>query len=697
MRKLSFVLLTSVLYTACNNPMIYPETNKDNTSDVYYGTEVKDPYRWLEDDYSKETMDWVARQNKFTQAYLGNITNREGIKARLTELWNYERYSVPFTKGGKTYYYKNDGTQNQSVLYQLKEGNDVEVLNPNKFSTDGTVALGAASFSKDGNYVAYEISSAGSDWHEIKIKDLITGELLNETISWVKFSGIAWQGNGFYYSRYNAPVEGDEYSGKNEFHKVFYHELNTDASDDVLIFEDTANAQRNFYATTNKSQNAVLVYGANSTSGRSLHIKRDKWKAFKTFDAGFNFEYDLVHTEGSIFYFLSNNNAPNNKIITIDVESKEPIFLDFVGEHESVLVDAKKVDNGFVLLYTENVVSKLYLVDDFGENKTAITLPGDGTISSLEFNEEEGNLYFAFENYTQPNSIYKLNLTDLSVVPFRTPKVDFNASDFVTKQVFYSSKDGTKIPMFITHKRGVKLTGDNPTFLYAYGGFNISINPNFKNYMSVFLENGGVYAVANIRGGSEYGETWHEQGTQFNKQNVFDDFITAAEYLIDENYTNSKKLAVHGRSNGGLLIGAVMTQRPDLFKVCLPGVGVLDMLRYHQFTIGWAWAGDYGRSDDNIAHFKNLYHYSPLHNVKQKEYPATLITTGDHDDRVVPAHSFKFAAALQEKQQGNNPVLIRIDVNAGHGAGKPISKQIDEWSDVWSFVFHHLDMEIKKN
>jgi len=677
--------------------MIYPETKKDNTSDVYYGTEVNDPYRWLEDDYSKETMDWVTRQNKFTQAYLGEISNREVIKERLTELWNYERYSVPFTKGGKTYYYKNDGTQNQSVLYQLKAGKEVEILNPNKFSTDGTVALGAASFSKDGNYVAYEISSAGSDWHEIKIMNLTTGELLKETITWVKFSGIAWQRNGFYYSRYNAPVEGDEYSGKNEFHKVYYHELNTDASEDVLIFEDTANAQRNFYATTNKNQNAVLVYGANSTSGRALHIKQDKWKAFKTFDAGFNFEYDLVHNEGSIFYFLSNNNAANNKIITVDVEAKEPLFEDFIAEEASVLVDAKKVANGFVLLYTEDVVSKLYMVDENGENKQAIDLPGKGAISSLEYSEDEGVVYFAFENYTQPNSIYQLNLSTLQVSAFKTPRVDFNSTDYVTKQVFYTSKDGTKIPMFITHKRGVKLTGDNPTFLYAYGGFNISINPNFKNYMSVFLENGGVYAVANIRGGSEYGEAWHEQGTQFNKQNVFDDFIAGAEYLISENYTNKNKLAVHGRSNGGLLIGAVMTQRPDLFQVCLPGVGVLDMLRYHQFTIGWAWAGDYGRSDDNIAHFKNLYRYSPLHNVKQKEYPATLITTGDHDDRVVPAHSFKFAATLQENQQGNNPVLIRIDVNAGHGAGKPVAKQIDEWTDVWSFVFHHLGMEIKKN
>lgn len=676
--------------------MTYPETKKDNTSDVYYGTEVKDPYRWLEDDYSKETMDWVERQNDFTQSYLGKLTHREAIKNRLTQLWNYERFSVPFNKGGKTYYYKNDGTQNQSVLYELIDGKEIEILNPNTFSEDGTVALGAASFSKDGNYLAYELSSAGSDWHEIKILDLNTGSLLDETISWVKFSGIAWQGNGFYYSRYNAPSEGDEYSGKNEFHKVYYHVLNTDASEDQLIFEDKENAQRNFYATTNKNQDAVLVYGANSTSGRSLHMKRNNWKNFKTFDKGFSFEYDLIYADGSKFYFLSNNNAPNNKVISIDVEAKEPSFTDFILEDSSVLVNVKKVDGGFVLLYTEDVVSKLYFVDDNGENKRAIDLPGKGTISSLEYNEHEATLYFAFENYTQPNSIFKYNLSDQKVKAFRTPSVDFNSSDYVTKQVFYTSKDGTKVPMFITHKRGLELTGNNPTFLYAYGGFNISINPNFKNYMSVFLENGGVYAVANIRGGSEYGETWHEQGTQFNKQNVFDDFIAAAEYLIAENYTNKDKLAVHGRSNGGLLIGAVMTQRPDLFQVCLPGVGVLDMLRYHQFTIGWAWAGDYGRSDDNIAHFKNLYRYSPLHNVKQKEYPATLITTGDHDDRVVPAHSFKFAATLQEKQQGNNPILIRIDVNAGHGAGKPVAKQIAEWSDVWSFVFYHLGMEMKQ-
>jgi prolyl oligopeptidase len=689
------MFLIACMSMSCNpSKMNYPQTKKGTVSDVYYGTKVMDPYRWLENDYADETLDWVRRQNEFTQGYINNISNRKAIKNRLTEVWNYERFSVPFIKGGKTYYFKNDGTQNQSVLYELENGDEKAILDPNQFSDDGTIALGATSFSNDGKYLAFEISTAGSDWHEIKVLDLVDHSYLEEIIPWVKFSGIAWQKNGFYYSRYNAPIEGDAFSGKNEFHKVYYHTLNTASNEDVLIFENKDHAQRNFYAQTNKVEDAVLVYGANSTSGRSVHIKRDQWRSFKTFDEEFKYEYSLVYNKGAEYYFLTNRGAPNNRIVKIDIEDKNPTWIEFIPEGINVLVNAKKINEGFLLQYTEDVVSKLYSVDELGDDLKAINLPGSGTISSLEVDEKSNDVYYAFENYTQPNSIYKIDLKKLTSQPFKTPSVDFNSADFVTKQVFYTSKDGTKIPMFITHKRGLELKGDHPTFLYAYGGFNISINPSFKNYMSVFLENGGVYAVANIRGGSEYGETWHEQGITFNKQNVFDDFIAGAEYLISEKYTNSNKLAVHGRSNGGLLIGAVMTQRPDLFKVCLPGVGVLDMLRYHQFTIGWAWAGDYGRSDDNIAHFKNLYHYSPLHNVNKKVYPATLITTGDHDDRVVPAHSFKFAATVQENQLGVAPVLIRIDVNAGHGAGKPINKQIDEWSDVWSFVFHHLEMEV---
>lgn len=695
MKKTFYFLVVMLSISSCSEPLSYPETRKDNVTDNYYGTEVSDPYRWLEDDYSQETMDWVNRQNTFTQSYLGKLEQRAVIHKRLSEVWEYERIGVPMEKGGNTYYFKNNGKQNQSVLYQKTAAGDQVILDPNSFSEDGTAALGSISFSKDARYLAYEVAQSGSDWHQIKIKDLQTNTHLEELIPWVKFSGIAWQEDGFYYSAYDAPSEGEEYSGKNEYHKVYYHQLGTSATEDQLIFEDQVHPQRNFYATTSKDESTLIIQGQKSTSGSSLRIKKAGWKAFKLIDAGFDAEYQLIDQNDDVYVFLTNKNAPNYKLIKIDVSGREIQMSDLVTEGEHVLVNAKKVNDGLILQYTEDVVARLYWVDENGNDKKAITLPGKGTVSGLNYHEEKNKLYFSFENYITPPSIYELNMTDLSVVVYEKPAVDFNSSDYVTKQVFYSSKDGQKIPMFITHKRGVTLNGSNPTFLYGYGGFNIAIQPSFKNYMSVFLEQGGVYAVANIRGGGEYGESWHEAGTQFNKQNVFDDFIAAAEYLIDNNFTNPDKLAVHGRSNGGLLVGAVMTQRPDLFEVCLPGVGVLDMLRYHQFTIGWAWAGDYGRSDDNIAHFKNLYRYSPIHNVKNKAYPATLITTADHDDRVVPAHSFKFAATLQNHQQGDEPVLIRIDVKAGHGAGKPVSMQINEWSDVWAFVFEHLDMEVR--
>jgi prolyl oligopeptidase len=698
MKKIVLSLLGgTALLTACEQPettaMTYPETRQDTTvTDEYFGTVVNDPYRWLEDDYSEESMDWVSRQNKFTHDYINNIPQRSTIKKRLTELWNYERFTTPFSKGGKKFYFKNDGTQNQNVLYQITEEGDKVVLNPNTFSEDGTVALGAISFSKDGKYLAYEVSSAGSDWHSIKIMEMESGKLLEEVIEWVKFSGIAWQGNAFYYSAYDAPVEGDEFSGKNEFHKVYYHEVGTPAANDKLVYEDKENAQRNFYASTSENEEFVVVFGAESTSGNSVHVKKQGGESFRTFDANFDYEYSLVNADGDDLYFFTNNGAPNNRIVRLDTKNEKIIWAEFVPEKEHVLSGFEKIGNGYLAQYTEDVVSTLYKLNSEGKEESKVQLPGIGTLGSLSYLKDENTVYYSFENYTQPSTIYSLN-EKLETTVFKQPELDFDATQFETKQVFYTSKDGTKIPMFITHKKGITLDGSNPTFLYAYGGFNIAINPNFKNYMTVFLENGGVYAVANIRGGSEYGEKWHEQGTKLQKQNVFDDYITAAEYLISEKYTNSDKLAVHGRSNGGLLIGAVMTQRPDLFEVCLPGVGVLDMLRYHQFTIGWAWAGDYGRSDDDEANFKNLYGYSPLHNVKDIEYPATLVTTGDHDDRVVPAHSFKFAANLQAHQKGVEPTLIRIDVNAGHGAGKPVAKQIDEWSDVMGFVFHHLEMK----
>lgn len=677
----------------------YPITRKEAVSDTYFGKTIEDPYRWLEDDNSEETKNWVVEQNKITFDYLEKIPLRDKIKSRLTEIWNFEKYSSPFKKGNYYFFFKNDGIQNQSVLYFQKglEGESTVLIDPNTLSTDGTIALASLEIRKDAKYAAYQLSGAGSDWADIHIMEIETGKKLEDHLKWIKFSKISWYGDGFFYSRYEQPKEGNEFSEKNQFHKIYYHRIGTKQDTDELVYEDKEHSKYIFNATVTDDENYLILYTSETTSGNKIAVKKlnTRNSEFVLLTDDFTSDYEFVDNKEDQFLILTNNNAPKYKLIEIDLKSPEDYhWKNIIPETEDVLEGVHSVGNKIFAKYLKDVSSKLFEFDMKGQNKKEIILPGLGIMGEFSTNKTDSFAFFTFTNYTTPISVFKFNIYTAEVEKYRQPEIKFNTEELITKQVFYTSKDGTSIPMYITHKKDIVLDGNNPTFLYGYGGFNISILPKFDIERAVFLENGGVYAVPNIRGGGEYGKEWHKAGTQLKKQNVFDDFIAAAEYLIAEKYTSKEKLAVHGRSNGGLLIGAVMTQRPDLFKVVLPKVGVLDMLRYHKFTIGYAWATDYGTSDDEVQ-FNNLMSYSPLHNVKEIEYPATLIMTGDHDDRVVPAHSFKFAAELQSKQKGKNPVLIRVDTNAGHGSGKPVSKQIEEFSDTWAFVFHHLGMSIK--
>jgi prolyl oligopeptidase len=698
--KLIFTTLSiaAIMNTGVAQNIVYPITKKVDTVDNYFGKKIADPYRWLEDDNSAETAEWVKAENKVTYDYLSKIPFRESVKKRLTQLWNYEKISAPFKRGGMYFFYKNDGIQNQSILYKKKDLNAEPsvVLDPNKLSTDGTVALANIEFSKDGKTLGYAISKAGSDWEEIHFLDVESGKKLNDELKWVKFSGISFRENGVYYSRYDAPAEGKELSKKNEFHKIYFHKIGDDQSKDVLVYEDNKNPLRNFGAQITDDEKYLIITGSESTSGNSLIVK-DLLKPnsdFKTIVENFENDYNVVGNNDGILLVQTNYHAPNFQLLAIDFNNSDAKFWrTIVGETSNLLQHVYVASNTLVCNFLVDVHSRLLRYNFAGELQGEIELPAVGMVDVIECSRETSEVFFTFQNWTTPSETYKYDIALNNRELFRKPTVPFNTADYETKQVFYASKDGKKIPMFITYKKGLQLNGANPCFLYAYGGFNISVTPSFTASRMVFLEQGGIFAVANIRGGGEYGEEWHKAGTIFNKQNVFDDFIAAAEYLCTEKYTNKDKLAIHGRSNGGLLIGAVMTQRPDLCKVALPGVGVLDMLRYHKFTIGWAWATDYGTSADEKQCI-NLLKYSPLHNVKKVAYPATMVVTGDHDDRVVPAHSFKFGATLQENQQGANPTLIRIDVNAGHGAGKPTSKQIDEWSDIWSFVMYNLGMKL---
>lgn len=684
-----------------NQKLKYPETKTVDTITNYFGTNVKDPYRWLEDDRSAETESWVEAQNEVTFGYLDQIPYRDSLKQQLTDVWNYEKIGAPFKRGDYTYFYKNDGLQDQSVLYRYKTGNSpeqVEVfLDPNTFSEDGTTSLGSLSFSEDGKTLAYSISEGGSDWRKIIIIDALTKKQTEDTLVDVKFSGISWKANdGFFYSSYDKP-KGSELSAKTDQHKLYYHQLNTAQATDEVIYGNTKAEKHRYVSGSVTDDNRYLVVSASkSTSGNRLMIK-DLTQADAPFiDVVSSYEQDayVIDNEDDKLFIVTNLDAPNKRIVSTNAADPSPKnWVDVIPETEHVL----SASTGGGYLFAEYMVDAVSTVKQFtyeGELVRDVKLPGVGSIGGFGTKKEEKELYYSFTNYTTPGSIYKYEIESGESELYQKPNIDFNSDNFVSRQVFYKSKDGTKIPMIITHKKGLQLDGTNPTMLYGYGGFNISLTPSFSTANTVWLENGGVYAVANLRGGGEYGKEWHDAGTKLNKQNVFDDFIAAAEYLIAEKYTSTDKLAIRGGSNGGLLVGATMTQRPDLVQVALPAVGVLDMLRYHTFTSGAGWAYDYGTAEDGQEMFQYLYNYSPVHNVKtDTEYPATLVTTGDHDDRVVPAHSFKFAAELQAKQAGDNPVLIRVETNAGHGAGKPTAMIIQEYADIFAFTFYNMGIK----
>lgn len=696
MKKLLYLFII-IAFVSCKQGINYPETKKVDQTDDYFGTIVEDPYRWLEDDRSAETEAWVKAQNEVTFGYLDEIPYREKIRTRLEQVWNYPKMSVPFTKAGHTLYFKNDGLQNQSVLFIKVNGEEEKVLiDPNTLSDDGTVALAAGmySISKDGKYFAYGIARAGSDWREIKVRDIETGEDLDDLVKWVKFSGISWYKDGFFYSSYDKPEEGAEYSGVNEFHKIYYHKLGTSQDEDQLIYNNKEFPKHNFSAQVTSDEKYLIIYETESTNGNLFYVKnlQNTKSEFIRLTTSFDYDYRIIDSKNDQLFVLTNYKSPKYKLVRIDVKSLEVgKWHTVLPETSNVLESVDIVGDKIIANYIKDAHSLVQVFDIEGDMLYNMELPTLGTVGSISTNDDTEDIYYSFSSFTFPQTVYKYDIeNNMSEVYFK-PEVDVDADAYETKQVFYRSKDGTQIPMFITHKKGIKLDGTNPTMLYAYGGFNISIKPGFSASNMVLLENGGVYAVANIRGGGEYGEKWHKAGMKFNKQNVFDDFIAAAEYLITEKYTSSEKLAIKGGSNGGLLIGAVVNQRPDLFGVAFPFVGVMDMLRFHKFTIGWAWANEYGSSDDS-AEFVNLYKYSPLHTIqKGVEYPATMVFTADHDDRVVPAHSFKYIATLQEKNASANPTLIRIQTNAGHGAGTPTSIRIQEAADQWAFMFYCMN------
>lgn len=693
--------LTMNAQTHKNNDLKYPVTRKADNVDTYFGTAVPDPYRWLEDDRSEETAAWVKAENEVTFDYLSKIPYRDALKERMEKLWNYEKIGAPFKEGDYTYYYKNNGLQNQAVLYRKdKSGKEEIFLDANTFSKDGTTSLGGVNFTKKGDLAAYSISEGGSDWRKVFVIDTKTKKIIGETIVDVKFSGISWKdSDGFYYSSYDKP-EGSELSAKTDQHKLYYHKLGTSQKDDKVIFGQDEK-RRYVSGGVTEDMRYLIISAANSTSGNQLYIKDLTKPNSEIVNITDNFDSDssIIDNNGSTLYIATNYNAPNMKIVTVDAANPaQKNWKDLIPETENVL--SPSTGSGYIFAeYMQDAVSVIKQYDYNGKLVRNVELPGIGTAGGFGGKKDEKVLYYSFTNYITPGTIYTYDPKTGKSGVYQKPKVDFNSEDYVSKQVFYTSKDGTKVPMIITYKKDLKLDGTNPTILYGYGGFNISLTPSFSIANAVWMENGGIYAVANLRGGGEYGKKWHDAGTKQQKQNVFNDFIAAAEYLIANKYTSSKFLAISGGSNGGLLVGATMTQRPDLMKVALPSVGVLDMLRYHTFTAGAGWAYDYGTAEDSKEMFDYLKAYSPVHNVKKGvQYPATMVTTGDHDDRVVPAHSFKFAAELQEKHQGTNPVLIRIGVKAGHGAGKSIAQTIAEYSDVQAFTLYNMGVtpKIKK-
>lgn len=703
---MGLVMLTG-FFSACQTPAVdtektaekmnYPETRKDNTEiDEYFGTKVADPYRWLENDTSAETGEWVKAQNEVTFGYLEKIPYRDEIKDRLTELWNYEKYSAPFKRGDYTYFYKNDGLQNQSVVYRQKgDDGDPEVfLDPNTFSENGTTSLAGLSFTKDGSMAAYQISEGGSDWRKVIVINTETMEQIGDTLFDVKFSGLSWRGNeGFYYSSYDKPKDGSQLSGITNQHKLFFHKLNTAQSEDKLIFGGTETPRRYIGGYVTEDGSFLVISASVSTTGNELYIKdlRSADSEIVAIVEGYDSDQYVIHSEGDKLFIETNMNAPKGRVVSTSIDDPSPeTWVDVIPETENVL-SAGTAGGKMFATYMVDATNRVYQYNLNGEMEREIELPGLGSAGGFGGRMEDEELYYTFTSYIYPPTIFKYDIASGNSELYKASGVDFDPELFESTQVFYESKDGTRVPMIITHKKGIELNGENPTLLYGYGGFNVSLTPYFSTSNIVFLENGGVYAVANLRGGGEYGEEWHEAGMKMNKQNVFDDFIAAAEYLISKKYTDSDHLAIAGGSNGGLLVGATMTQRPDLMAVAFPAVGVLDMLRYHKFTAGAGWHTDYGTSEESQEMFEYLYAYSPVHNLKDgTAYPATMVTTGDHDDRVVPAHSFKFAARLQEAHSGDDPVLIRIETDAGHGAGKPTSKIIEEQADKWAFLFWNI-------
>ncbi|HVR35702.1 MAG TPA: prolyl oligopeptidase family serine peptidase [Methylomirabilota bacterium] len=682
-------------------PLVYPVTAKTNHVDVYHGVQIADPYRWLEDDHAEATKDWVEAQNRVTFGWLEDIPEREAIRQRLTGLWDYERYGVPFREGGRYFFSKNDGLQNQSVLYTM-ESLDEEprvLLDPNTLSEDGTVALRSYAVSDDGNHLAYGLSTAGSDWQEWKVRDVQTGEDLDDHLQWVKFSGASWtpDGRGFYYSRYDEPEENDRLKGVNYFQKLHYHRLGTPQSEDERVYHRPDEKEWGFdgHVTEDGAYLIISVWQGTDTRNRVFYRELGRETAevvelLNDFDAAYSF----IGNVGTRFYFRTDLDAPRGRILAIDVtRPAREEWSEIIPQTADRLQGANLVNDQLVAFYLKDARSEVKVFDRDGSPVRVVDLPGIGSAGGFRGKRHDTDTFYSFTGYTSPTTIYRYDLTTGQSTVFRRPEVDFNPDEYETRQEFYQSKDGTRVPMFITSRKGLERNGNNPTYLYGYGGFDISITPSFSVSSLVWMEMGGVLAVANLRGGGEYGEEWHQAGMKLKKQNVFDDFIAAAEWLIDKDYTRPERLAIGGGSNGGLLVGACMTQRPELFAAALPAVGVMDMLRFHKFTIGWAWTSEYG-SSDRPDEFQALHAYSPLHNLKPRvRYPSTLITTADHDDRVVPAHSFKFAATLQEAHAGSNPVLIRIETKAGHGAGKPTAKIIEEAADRWAFLVRELDMK----
>ena len=711
MNKLLILGSVMVLLSACNNEteqmksntiaLEYPVTKKDETvKEDYHGTEIADPFRWLEADTAADVKSWVTEQNKVTQSYLSQIPYREKIKQRYEELFNYEKLSSPFKVGDYYFFFKNDGLQNQSVIY-IQEGLDGTpsvFIDPNKLSAEGTASINLIGFSEDDRYVAYSRQDAGSDWQEIHVMEIATKKKMPDVLKWVKFSGANWHDGGFYYSRYPEPKGGSGLSAANEYHTVYYHKLGTDQSEDKVVYSNPDNPKLYHFTGMTEDKNYLILYVSTGTDGYETYYKdlRDESSKFVNLFSGFKNKSSVVDHKDDKFLVLTDIDAPKYRLIEVDIKNPDKEnWRDVVPENE-YLLQGVSTGGGFLWAnYLKDVTTRIYKFNYDGSNKSEIQLPGLGSAGGFGGKVDDDHFFYSFSSFTIPNSIYKFDIKTGESSEFFESKLKFDPKDYEEKQIFYTSKDGTRVPMFIVHKKGLKLDGNNPTYLYAYGGFNVNLTPYFSASRMVLLENGGVFALPNLRGGGEYGEEWHQAGMLHNKQNVFDDFIAAAEYLINEGYTSKEKLAIAGGSNGGLLVGACMTQRPDLYAAAFPAVGVMDMLRYHKFTVGWGWIPEYGSSDDP-EHFKNLLSYSPLHNLKEgTSYPATMITTADHDDRVVPAHSFKFGARLQECHEGDNPVILRIAVDAGHGAGKPTSKIIEEEADRWSFFFYNTNSPVK--